>query len=259
MSCVLRDEELVDEVLVLHRRGRLAAAAAALRLVFGDRLRLGIAAVRQRDDDVLLLDQVFDREIRVILDDLGAARVAVLLADVFELGANHLQQPLGAREDVGRDRGSAPAAPGTRRRSCPARAPSGDAGACRGWPGPASRTGDSRRPAARTRRPGRRAASTTSPARASICRHGARRSTSRAISATFASGGRRRRLDERDDLVDVGERDRQAFEDVRALACLAQIVDRAARDDFAAVAQEGLEHLLEVEQLRLAVDAARPC
>ena len=34
----VRDEELLDEVFVLHRRGGLAAAAAALHLVFGDRL-----------------------------------------------------------------------------------------------------------------------------------------------------------------------------------------------------------------------------
>ena len=64
----------------------------------------------------------------------------------------------------------------------------------------------------------------------------------------------RRGLDERDDLVDVGQRHGQAFENVGAIARLGEIENRAARDDLAAVTQEGLEHLLEPEQLRLAVD-----
>ena len=69
-------------------------------------------------------------------------------------------------------------------------------------------------------------------------------------------GRRRRALDELDDLVDVRERDHQAFQDVRALARLAQVEQRAARDDLAPVAQEGLEQLLQRQQLRLAVDEA---
>ncbi len=65
---------------------------------------------------------------------------------------------------------------------------------------------------------------------------------------------RRRGLDQRDDLVDVRERDGEALEDVRALARLAQVVDRPARDDLAPVAQERVQHLLERQQLRLAVE-----
>ena len=65
---------------------------------------------------------------------------------------------------------------------------------------------------------------------------------------------RRRRLDQRDDLVDVRQRDGEAFQDVAALARLAQLEARAAHDDFAPVREEVLEELLEVEQARLAVD-----
>ncbi len=119
----VRDEQLVDEILVLHRGRGLAATAAPLRLIRRHRLRLRIAAVRQRHHDVLLLDQVFDRQVRMILDDLGATLVGVLRADVFQLGTNHREQPLGTRQDVAEIAGSAPAAPGTRRRSCPAPAP----------------------------------------------------------------------------------------------------------------------------------------
>ena len=73
----VRDEQLVDEVLVLDARGRAAAAAAALRVVRLGRLRFRVSGVRQRDDDGLLGDQVFHREIAVVLDDLGAALVGV--------------------------------------------------------------------------------------------------------------------------------------------------------------------------------------
>ena len=76
----------------------------------------------------------------------------------------------------------------------------------------------------------------------------------RAISAALASAGVGERLDQRDDLVDVGQRDGQAFEHVGALARLAQVEDGAARDDFAPMAHERFEHLLEVQQPRLAVD-----
>ncbi len=94
------DEQLLDEILVLHRGGRLAAPAAALRAVLADRLRLGVAAVRQRDHDVLRRDQVFDREVGFVVLDARAARVAVLVADLQQLVADHLQQALRAREDV---------------------------------------------------------------------------------------------------------------------------------------------------------------
>jgi hypothetical protein len=77
----------------------------------------------------------------------------------------------------------------------------------------------------------------------------------RAAEQALPGDGRRfRRLDQLDDLVDVGERDRQSLEDVAALARLPEVEHGAAGDDFAAVAQKGVEHLLEIQQARLAVD-----
>ena len=73
----VRDEELVDEVLVLDGRRHLALAAAPLGFVVGDRLRLRIARVRQRDDEVLALDQVLDRDVGLVGDDLRAPGVAI--------------------------------------------------------------------------------------------------------------------------------------------------------------------------------------
>ena len=83
-----RDEQLVDEVLVLDAGGRTAAAAAPLRLIDIGRLRLRIARVRQRDDNHLLGDEVLDREVVVVLDDLRAARVGVRGAYFRQLAAD---------------------------------------------------------------------------------------------------------------------------------------------------------------------------
>jgi len=69
-------------------------------------------------------------------------------------------------------------------------------------------------------------------------------------------GDRRRRrcLDDGDEVIDVGQGDCQAFEHVAPFARLAQFEHGTARDHFAAVRQEALQHLLEVQQLRLAID-----
>ena len=67
------------------------------------------------------------------------------------------------------------------------------------------------------------------------------------------SGGRRR-FDEGDDLVHVGQRDCQTFQDVAALTCLAQFKNGTARHDFATMAQECFDDLFQVEQLGLAVN-----
>ena len=57
------DEQLVDPVVFLGLRGLLAAAAAALRAVLGQRLALDVAGVRQRDDHVGRRDQVLGAEV----------------------------------------------------------------------------------------------------------------------------------------------------------------------------------------------------
>ncbi len=94
------DEQLVDEILVLDLRRRAAAPAALLRLVGIDRLRLGVAPVRQRYDDFLARDQILDTEIRLVLHDLGAAIVAECVADFLEFVANDLKQLVGVGQNT---------------------------------------------------------------------------------------------------------------------------------------------------------------
>src|SRR5690606_25332687 len=75
------------------------APAAPLRLVHVDRLGLRVARAGQRDDERRLGNEVLDRQIVVVLDDLGAARVGVALAYLPKLVANHGLQLVGVRED----------------------------------------------------------------------------------------------------------------------------------------------------------------
>ena len=154
-----------------------------------------------------------------------------------------------------------PSPPCTRRRSCPAPGRSGAAGASAGsrWPGRRT-AGTGRRPAGRSaaagpragRRRGRRGVSL--PARASISRT-IDESQLLLISAALATGGVGEALIDRDELVDVGQRHRQAFEHVAALARLAQLEHGAPRDHLAPVLEEDLDQVASgCSSLRLAVD-----
>ena len=60
-------------------------------------------------------------------------------------------------------------------------------------------------------------------------------------------------LDEVNDLVDIGQGHRQAFQDVGPAPGLAQLENSAPCHHIAAVTQEVFQQLLEVEQARLAV------
>src|SRR5208283_653345 len=84
--------QMFDEILFAGGRADFAAAAAALRAIERERGALDIAAVRDSDQHVFLDDQVFDREITFGLDNLGAALVGELLADIGELGDDQLIQ-----------------------------------------------------------------------------------------------------------------------------------------------------------------------
>ena len=96
----MRDEQFFDVVLVFDGSRRLAAPAAPLRLIFGERLALGVARMRERHHHVLRLDQVFGGEIDVIEVDFGTTSIAVFVTNGGEFVTHHLGQALGARQDV---------------------------------------------------------------------------------------------------------------------------------------------------------------
>ena len=245
------DEEFVDEILVLGPRRRAPLAAALLGLILAQGLRLDITGVGQGDHHVLGGDEVLQGEIGVIRLDLGAAGIPVLVADGDQFIANHRHEALGGGEDIqefgdgGQDLlvfledlvlfqagqamqaqvedglGLGLAQPIARR----AQSQSGlqIVGATLVGPGPRQHVRD---------RPG-------PPDPGQEADLGVRR----------AGGG----LDERDDLVDIGQGHRQAFEDVGPPPGLAQFEDGPAGHHVPPMAQEILQQLLEVEQARLAV------
>src|SRR5690606_11011972 len=69
-------------------------------------------------------------------------------------------------------------------------------------------------------------------------------------------GGGRRGLDQLDHRVDVGQCHRLPFEDVTTLAGFAQFVDGPAGHYLAAVTDEGVKQLLQIENARLPVEQA---
>src|SRR5690606_30376888 len=77
----VRDEQLLDPVVVLLAGGLLAAAAPALRPVLRDRLALDVAGMREGDDHVGRRDEVLGADLGGIELDARAPLVAVLRAD----------------------------------------------------------------------------------------------------------------------------------------------------------------------------------
>ena len=245
------DEQLLDEILVLDRGGGLAASAAALRLVLGEGLTLGVTGVRQRHHHVLRLDQVLGGEIQMVAVDLGPARVAIGCADLEQLRAHHLREPLGAGENVAQvaDTLEQLAVLGDDLVLLQPREPM----QAHVQNGLRLRLRQPINPAPKAHFRGQLLGSGgNGPGALQQLRDHARRPGAR-LQCGPCLGGRGGGLDERDHLIDVGECHGQAFENVGPFARLGEIVDGASRDDFAAVPDESLQHLLERHQLRLPV------
>jgi len=95
-----RDEEMLDPVVFLLMRGDHALAAAALPSVRRDGEPLDVAGMGHGDDHVLFGDQVLDRELALIGDDLGAPLVAETVGQLRQLFLQDLHPPRLGREDL---------------------------------------------------------------------------------------------------------------------------------------------------------------
>ena len=248
----VRDEQALDEVVLAHR-GRLPAApAAALRAVVRHRLRLDVARVRERDHDVLRRDQILDGDVLGVEHDLASALVGVLRLDRRELLADDRGDPRRLGQDVEqvRDDLEQLLVVGEDLLLLEAGEPLElhleDALRLGiGEPVPVSGQAEVRAEVLGLRRAFGRALEHLG--------HELRR-PALPHQALLGIGRSACRLDERDDLVDVRKRDREAFLQVRLLARLAQVVGRPPGHHLAPVREEGGEHLPQVEQLRLAVE-----
>ncbi len=246
------DEHAVDEIVFLRRRGLLAAAAAALGAVFRDRLRLHVAAVGKRHHHVRRCDQVLQREVHALRHDFRAALVAELVADRGQFVADDFRQARRLGEDIDEIDDEVhhflvlagdfftlePREPLQPQFQDRLRLRVGQPVAFRAPAEFLRQPVGTRR--IRSRAPQHFLDNRRAPRLRHQCRLGLRR--------------RRRRLDQRDDLVDVRQGDGQAFENVSAFARAPQLEARAAHDHFAPVDEEEFEELLEIEDARLAVD-----
>jgi len=94
------DDELRDEIFFARLHAHASRAAAPLRAIDRDRRPLQVALVAHRHGDLLVGDQIFKLQLCALVHNLGAPRVAVLVANLFKLLHNH-----GAQLDVaGQDR-----------------------------------------------------------------------------------------------------------------------------------------------------------
>ena len=92
-------EDLCDVVLVAQLRPGDAAATATLRAERVGRHRLHVALGRQRDDEVFVVDQVFDVDVAGVEGDLAPALCGELASDLRELVLDHGVELLRAVED----------------------------------------------------------------------------------------------------------------------------------------------------------------
>ena len=216
-----RGEHLGDDVVQLQVRPDDAAAAPPLPAECVDRLALHVAASADRDDDVLVLDEVLLGELPLCGTDLGAPWVRVLPPDLEQLLLDHTEDRLGILQQS-----LQPADGGEeflvlvlellplQLRQAPQRHVQDVVGL------------DLRQ---------------------------------LELGHELGPGlvGVGRRADDTDDLVDVCQRDQEALDDVIALFCLAQIEPGSPRDDVDLVVDVALEDLLEVERPRDAVDQSQ--
>ena len=93
------DDELGDEVFFARLHAEAAGAAAPLLAVGGDGGALEVAGMGDSDGDLFVGDEVFELQLGGLVDDLGAALVAVFVADGFELLDDDVAELLLGGED----------------------------------------------------------------------------------------------------------------------------------------------------------------
>ena len=209
---------MLDVVVVLHVHPGDALAPAVLHPVGGQRQRLDVAGLRDRDDHLLVGDQVLDVHVVFGVGDLRAPVVAVGLADLEQLLADEGHDARLVAEDLPQ------------------------------LADPLDEVGvvaldlvdlERRQPAQRHRED----------------RLGLLAGQLELLDELRPRGlGVGRRANERDDLVEVGQRDQQALEDVCAGLGLAQLVLRAPHDHVALVVDVVVDDLEQRERPRHAVD-----
>ncbi len=239
-----RHEQGRDEILVLHRHAAAALAAPALCPVFRQRRALDVAAVRDRHDHVFAGDQILVFDFQFDIEDFGPTRNSKTIPRFDQLVADDLDNARPRAQDVqevpdlvGQCLGFvAKFVAAKRRQSCQTQVQDGLGlflGQFQRLPVGQHRTRVGYQPDQRSHVGSRPVALDQLGARR--CRIG-------------------RGADQRDHLVDIRNRQRQADNHVRAVAGLRQFELRAASHDLLAEIQEGFQVAAQPHQLRAAAD-----
>ena len=237
---------MLDEVVVLRLVAFACghaddpAAPPALRAVAADVRALDQRGVREGDDDALVGDEVLDRHLALVGDDLRAALVAVLVADGPQLFLDDGEHALLLGQDVDEvgDRGEQLAVlPGdlvALQAGQLVEAQLEDGGDLLG--------ADDVAVVAQPRR-GMDLDAEALGLRAGEVVGGDLHARFLAIGGT---------ADDLDHLVEVGQGDEVSLQHLGAALSLAQLEAGAAQHDLAAVLDEAVDQLLEIERLRAA-------
>ena len=237
-------EERGDEVLVLGRHARAALAAAALGAIVRQGRTLGIAAMGDGHHHLLTRDQILILEVELGIDEFGAARCGVILANLGQLVPDHAQNTLTRAqqvEEVGNLFGQ-------RRRFIAQlfTAETGQAVEAQFQDRPRLFLGEAQRIVLAQHGP--RIGDQFDQRGDIQCRPVARHQL-------LARRRRVRRLaDQGDDFIDIGHSQGEADNDMRPVTRLVELELGPACDDFLTEAQELLEDVQRTQQLRTATN-----
>ena len=248
------NQQVLNVVFIFHTGRRLTATTTALSLVIGQRLALGIATVGNGHHALFFGNQISDGQIHARRNDLGTTLVAEGFLDLLQLFNDDFHQTFMAVENAQQLTNLFQNL------------------LILGEQFFVFQTGQAMQAHVENRLGlfGRQVVLTiaqaeflTEPVRAAgfgtrtfdHFDHRARRPGSRQ-QALLGFGRGRRLLDQLDHRINVGQRNRLTFEDVTALTGLAQLIHGTAGNHLAAVAYEGFQQLLEVQDLRLAIEQA---
>ena len=248
----VRDQQFLDEIFVFHGRSGLATTTTALGLIVFDGLSLGITTVGDGDHQIFLVDQIGDGQVTLGAGDFGQTGIAKLGHHRFQFFTDNLHQAVRIAQNFqqvrnflenvlvlilelfGLKTGQAVQSQVKDRLSL----------FWRQVIKTITQAKDLRQIIG----------ATCVFARPLKHRQNVTRCPALSHQLLFRLGRSRRRLDQRDDFIDVRQSNREAFQDMATFAGFTQFVNGTAGNHFAAMPDKCVQHFLEIEDFRLAVD-----
>ena len=93
------DNELRDKVLFARLHPKPPRSPATLLAIGRDRRALEIPGIRNRNRNLFIRNEILKLKLSGLIDDRGAAGIAILVANLRELLDNHLAELRRRRQD----------------------------------------------------------------------------------------------------------------------------------------------------------------